>query len=488
MVKNNNNKVNNYINIVNDLKGLGLLNKRKKRIRQSNPQQAKVIYKPQGISGIEKVIIDNSPQLRIDVMQLANERSLLDERVMENEKKMDFIQKEIYTNPFRFAQPSTFGGQRNLSNVQGDSLYLPSFNQLYDKEIKLERDSIDVPIVDASNEFKRNDEPVTKENEAPVVETKNNENVEESSIKPKVLFKDESLFNQDIMLSPPRIRNTSPKPKSPNPKTPSIEDLAKLTPKTQKVKITDISERKANELLSQSRLLKNKEEFVQDLVDDQIRLTEVLVNSQMVEDRIKERRDKFEKERKQSSKEPIKIYIKEPIKELTSEQIKRKQAIERREIQKQIEESKSNENPTLSGLAKERELQDSATNLILDEYFSKLGGRKYVEENLDKDMQELFEFTKTGKVLNKTNDPLLYNKFYGYIRLSGKSENASGKGYSQTSIISKLGDMADKIRARLRIAKKLKVAPSRAPSRGQSRIRTMEDLNTETLNTTFKSI
>ena len=87
-------------------------------------------------------------------MQLANERSILDERVMENQRKMDFIEKEIYTNPFRFAQPSTFGGQRNLSNVQGDSLYLPSFNQLYDKEIKLERDSIDVPIVDASNEFK----------------------------------------------------------------------------------------------------------------------------------------------------------------------------------------------------------------------------------------------------------------------------------------------------------------------------------------------
>ena len=80
------------------------------------------------------------------------------------------------------------------------------------------------------------------------------------------------------------------------------------------------------------------------------------------------------------------------------------------------------------------------------------------------------------------------NKFYGYIRLSGKSENASGKGYSQTSIISKLGDMADKIRARLHIPKKSKAAPSRAPSRGQSRIRTMEDLNTETLNTTFKSI
>ena len=82
----------------------------------------------------------------------------------------------------------------------------------------------------------------------------------------------------------------------------------------------------------------------------------------------------------------------------------------------------------------------------------------------------------------------IHNKFYVYIRLSCKIENASGKWYSQTSIISRLGDMADKIRARLRIAKKSKVAPSRAPSRGTSRIRTMEDLNTETLNTTFKSI
>ena len=52
MVKNNNNKVNNYINIVNDLKGLGLLNRRKKRKSQRDPLQGKVIYKPQGISGI----------------------------------------------------------------------------------------------------------------------------------------------------------------------------------------------------------------------------------------------------------------------------------------------------------------------------------------------------------------------------------------------------------------------------------------------------
>ena len=88
MVKNShNNKINNYINIVNDLKGLGLLQRRRRRRSNGEPTQQKASQqtKPQGISGIERTIIDNSPQLRRDVQQLADERSLLSERVMDNE-------------------------------------------------------------------------------------------------------------------------------------------------------------------------------------------------------------------------------------------------------------------------------------------------------------------------------------------------------------------------------------------------------------------
>ena len=93
MVKNNNNKVNNYINIVNDLKDLGIIKRRKRRRSNNEPsQQRQAIIKtiPQGISGIERTIIDNSPQLRRDVQQLANERSLLGGKLMENESKLKF--------------------------------------------------------------------------------------------------------------------------------------------------------------------------------------------------------------------------------------------------------------------------------------------------------------------------------------------------------------------------------------------------------------
>ena len=154
--------------------------------------------------------------------------------------------------------------------------------------------------------------------------------------------------------------------------------------------------------------------------------------------------------------------------------------MERREIQKQLEESKADENPTLKGLANERELQDSKTNFILEEYFSKFGGRKYVEENLDNDIKAFLDFTKTGGVLKRTDNQELYDKFYGYIRLGGLDEKASGRGYSQTSIMRRLGDLADKVRGKMRMPKKVlnARASSRAPSRAISRIHTMQDLNT----------
>ena len=137
MVKNNNNKVNNIINIVNDLKGLGLLNRRRKRRSQRDPQQGKVIYKPQRISGIEKTIIDNSPQLRRDVEQLSNERSVLGGKLMENESRLKFIQDQIEQNPLRFiTQTPIKNEQRSLSDVQGNSLYLPSINQLYNNYVE----------------------------------------------------------------------------------------------------------------------------------------------------------------------------------------------------------------------------------------------------------------------------------------------------------------------------------------------------------------
>ena len=175
MVNKNNNKNTNIINIVNDLKGLGLLKSKRKRRRQLSEPSGKIQINPQRkLTGIERVVIDNSPMLRRDVQQIANERSLLDGKLMENNSKINFLYDQLDSgNLFdRFIQENkTKPG--SLSNVQGNSLVLPSMNQLYDEDQKLKTDSINVPIVDASSAMKRPEEeqatPV-KEEEEPLKE------------------------------------------------------------------------------------------------------------------------------------------------------------------------------------------------------------------------------------------------------------------------------------------------------------------------------
>ena len=212
MVKNShNNKVNNYINIVNDLKGLGLLQKRKKRSsseeREKQQQRTNIQVKPQGISGIERTIIDNSPQLRRDVQQLANERSLLDGRLMENDNKLNFLHEQINQNPLRFMVKTE--PQRNLSDVQGNSLYLPSLNQQYNDEIKSHTDSIDVPIVDASNDFKIHN--MTTTNEPDEKESKNvqfNEQEIKTPESPNFNVSTSETPNDDVSESPGMLDKT----------------------------------------------------------------------------------------------------------------------------------------------------------------------------------------------------------------------------------------------------------------------------------------
>jgi hypothetical protein len=379
MVKNShNNKVNNYINIVNDLKGLGLLQRKRRRASTSTTgsTQSKQQAKPQ-ISGIEKTIIDNSPQLRRDVQQLANERSILEDRIMDNENRFNFLHQTINENPWRFMQkPSE--PQRNLSDVQGDSLYLPSINDLYKQHIETQTDTIDVPIVDASSEFKRpgqepakednidaRQEPAKEDNidATPFVDSKNDNN----TIVPPMQLKPQALFSEGSLFTPERIRPTSPRPLS-------FKQIAEMTPKTQAKEIkqrTDITYDRLKETMPRLTLER----------------TESAVKRQVSKELNKASEQKIQQVQQEELKPDDKPRLKEP----TSEQRKKKQAMERREIQKQLESSKADVNPTLTALAKERELQDSTTNFLIDEYFSEYGGRKYIENNLDKDMKDLYE-------------------------------------------------------------------------------------------------
>ena len=76
MVKkdNHSNKNYNYINIVNDLKGLGLLKskRRKQSERRQQKQQPQII--PNQLQGLVKTVIDNNPSLRQDVQRLGIEQ------------------------------------------------------------------------------------------------------------------------------------------------------------------------------------------------------------------------------------------------------------------------------------------------------------------------------------------------------------------------------------------------------------------------------
>ena len=150
--KSQNNNVNNIIHIVNDLKGLGLLQKR----RRTAPKRNANVQQPRGLSGIERTVIDNSPQLRRDVQQIANERSILDERLKHNESSLNYLYDELDSG--RALNRYISKSQEGISNIQSNSLRLPSLFEDYNKEYALNNDSINVPIVNASDSFKRPDE------------------------------------------------------------------------------------------------------------------------------------------------------------------------------------------------------------------------------------------------------------------------------------------------------------------------------------------
>jgi len=466
MVKNENDKVNNnnnnynYIHIVNDLKDLGLLQrKRRASSSVSGATQSKQQAKPQ-ISGIEKTIIDNSPQLRRDVQQLANERSLLADRVMENENRFNFLHRTINENPFRFIQQQQ-GPQRNLSDVQGDSLYLPSMSQLYNTDTELKNDGIDTSIVDASNNFKPHmnampdDEQTNLEpiQQIPVADVLPNRPVESFSIQPvltsptpskttEALASMASNDNNDVSVQKPKqlnfnssiqdegdtlikridrlqalgkpkenpVRNTSPKP-TPRKETP-LEYLA--SPNTIKKRETWLKGAPPADV-----------EFAKSLFGDELNLKIPAVRN------IIEAQKSLEKETKgEEEKEP-------EVKKISSAQRKAILAKERKQQDAELAELKANENASLAQVSKERALADAKTNNLIDANFNKYGGRNYVLANAKKDLDTIEKLATDNStfVLNKDTNEELMEKYYGYLRLSGSIQKFAGRGYSSTTLL-----------------------------------------------------
>ena len=207
MVNKNNNKNTNIINIVNDLKGLGLL--KRKRRRQSTEQTGKVIINPnRQLTGIERTIIDNSPMLRRDVQQIANERSVLEDRVKQNDAHLNNLYNELDSGRIfnRFMQENNNIGSPSgsLANVKTNSLVLPSMSQQYNEEQKLNNDSIDVPVIDATKSMiAQKDEP---EKET-VPEAVKEISVDEVGVKPEDVSKELSKSSQSslALLTPSPI-------------------------------------------------------------------------------------------------------------------------------------------------------------------------------------------------------------------------------------------------------------------------------------------
>jgi len=483
MVKNShNNKVNNYINIVNDLKGLGLIRKKRKAsstasgTMQSSSRKAK----PQ-ISGIERTIIDNSPQLRRDVEQLANERSLLADRVMENENRFNFLRQQIEQNPVRFLEREP---QRVLSNVDSNSLRLPTMSQLYDDDLELRNDGVNVPIVDASNNFKprMNSMPDDKQPDSiplgqPVMDIKlnkvrpvrespddllpirpvdvpstylasplhsaedisliaNDDDQELSAQKPKQLDfppttqeKQSELKNlgkpKQSTTEPTPLRNTSPKP-TPRKETP-LEYLA--SPNTIKKRETWLKGAPPADV-----------EFAKSLFGEELNLKPPVVRN------IIDAQKSLEKETKGEE-------VKEPeVKKISSAQRKAILAKERKQQDAELAELKANENASLAQVSKERALADAKTNNLIEANFNKYGGRNYVLANAKKDLDTIEKLATDDStfVLNKNNEELM-EKYYGYLKLSGSIQKFAGRGYSSTTLLFNIPRIKESLSKTLRM-------------------------------------
>ena len=478
MVKNShNNKVNNYINIVNDLKGLGLLQRKRRRTRSEAVQSSKVQAKSQ-FSGIEKTIIDNSPQLRRDVQQLANERSILEDRVMENENKLKFLHRTINENPFRFIDsrgrdeesfPSRFMTQsstfepRSLSNVESSSLRLPTMSQLYNDDAELRNDGINVPIVDASESFKSSLEskpeprmPIIEPDDVPIVDNpgslklKKVKPVQESPddiqpIRPVEIVSKTINDNYSFGVSPDdiqsirpveegskniKVRATSPKPSPIN--TP-VKTLASI------MASPDTIERRKQFVARATNLGESKAiDIVRKHWGDNFDLIEL------------EKREKLLQDKAISTPEtPQNTKEKEP-KELTSAQRKAILAKERKQQDAELAELKANENASLTQVSKERALADAKTENLIKTYFQNYGGKEYVLKNVKKDLDRIEKLATDNQsfVLNKSNQELL-EKYYGYLKLSGSIQKFAGRGYGSTALLFQIPSIKENLSKKL---------------------------------------
>jgi ribosomal protein L17 len=131
------NKNYNYINIVNDLKGLGLL---KSKRRQSERRQKQTQIIPPQLQGLVKTVIDNNPSLRQDLERLGIEQQNYRNKLMDNDDKFNYI----YNNLDRFANTESNTPSSGLENVRSDFIKPPSVIDQFDKSKNLDNDSIDV--------------------------------------------------------------------------------------------------------------------------------------------------------------------------------------------------------------------------------------------------------------------------------------------------------------------------------------------------------
>ena len=468
MVKNShNNKVNNYINIVNDLKGLGLLQRKRRRASTSATglTQSKQQAKPQ-ISGIEKTIIDNSPQLRRDVQQLANERSILEDRIMDNENRLNFLHRTINENPFRFMQkPSE--PQRNLSDVQGDSLKLPTMSQLYKDDIELRFDGIDAPIVDASMNFipRITPKPDDRQPALEPLELEPPDIIKSNKVRPVKESPDDIPPNRPVDVSSTYL--ASPLPSAEDMLYMASNDDQELSaqkpkqldfpPTTQEKRGARLGELKTLrntspkptprkeiplEYLASPNTIKKRETWLKEAPPDDIQYAKSLFGEELnlkppVVRNIIDAQKSLEKEKLEAQTKGEEEKVEEPeVKKLSSAQRKAILAKERKQQDAELAELKANENASLAQVSKERALADAKTNNLIEANFSKYGGRDYVLANVKKDLDKIEKLATDDStfVLNKNNQELM-EKYYGYLKLSGSIQKFAGRGYGSTTLL-----------------------------------------------------
>ena len=523
------NKNTNVINIINDLKGLGVLRSKRKRRRSNNQSTSRStqISSLPVLSGLSRTLIDNSPMLKQDVQRLANERLVLEDRIKTNEQLTDHILTKVEDGTFynRFVD-NHHNLQNNLSNIQSASLFPKSPEQDIEDENKMNNDSINSVTSPGEQAMKRSEQDGTTNNfnfEDPLTyfidegrewsarfDRKNNIGVTtgktEKLYSNELQFKNSSPLNlySDMNLataeygfiSPPNksiTRNTSPSPIQTNSSSNSTKETPLLDIKKiynsidsiQKPNLfpsmndTDQAIVGESEIVAyNNKQLKKKQNLVSfsNTSNDTTDTNKAIVGESEV---ASYNNKQLKKKQNIQVQEPIR-QIRSTIQQPTADTKKQNRSISSN-VLSELDESLEIEPEMMARIEKHnlkiqldalREQKNKEYNVAKKKQ-TKLFQPGELESSYESDLKELgrLGLSNPDKVFSPKSDPEVWNIFKKY---SNVANMRTGKAISGKALVDKVIGLQGSIQKTYKFPPSKKVP---TPGRPQSTIRTMADLH-----------